>query len=348
LSVPEALGMSLRELQEAVGSRQGALAVKRWLHEGGLRGNPPSEIPGLSRRGQEWLRDRPPYPAHSLGHEAHGADGTQRYTLETGGASVEFVLIPRKARVAVCLSCQAGCSRRCAFCATALLGLVRPLTAAEMVLQFVLGSAAHGSAPRNVVFMGMGEPMDNLDEVLRAITHLTEPPLPALSVNRVTVSTSGVVPGMRRFLNEGKGNLALSLNATTDEVRERLMPHTARWPIGALLDVLREGLASQPGRRYFIEYVLLDGVNDTDEDAWRLIDLLAGLPAVVNLIPYNRFPEAAWRPPPPERVARFQRLVANGLIRCLVRQPMGADVAAACGQLALRRASPLAGPETPA
>jgi 23S rRNA (adenine2503-C2)-methyltransferase len=253
-----------------------------------------------------------------------------------GGATAEFVLIPQRARTTLCVSSQAGCSRTCAFCATALLGLTRSLTAAEIVLQFVLATSLRGEAPRNVVFMGMGEPMDNLDEVLRAVTHLTEPPLPGLSPRRVTVSTSGIVPGMQRFLRESRANLALSLNATTDRVREQLMPHTARWPIASLVEALREGAREDPRRIYFVEYVLIDAWNDSDADAERLVGLLTGLPAVVNLIPCNPFPEADFRPPTAERIRSFQRYVADRSIRCVVRRPMGADAAAACGQLALR------------
>jgi 23S rRNA (adenine2503-C2)-methyltransferase len=188
---------------------------------------------------------------------------------------------------------------------------------------------------RNVVFMGMGEPMDNLDAVLAAVSRLTDEGAPRLSATNVTVSTSGVVPGMERFLRECPAHLALSLNATTDALRERLMPHNKIWPIAALLDTLRADHGRGTGRRYFIEYVLWEGVNDADADAARLAALLTGLPAHVNLIPHNAFAGNHLRPPSSERVRAFQRLVHEAGVRCLVRWPRGSEIAAACGQLAL-------------
>jgi 23S rRNA (adenine2503-C2)-methyltransferase len=184
--------------------------------------------------------------------------------------------------------------------------------------------------------MGMGEPMDNLDEVLAAVERLTEAAAPRLAWSHVTVSTSGVLPGMKRFLAESRAHLALSLNATTDEQRERLMPHNRVWPIRDLLGALREDQARGGGREYFVEYVLWDGVNDTPEDAARLVALLSGLRARVNLIPHNPFEGSALRPSPEERVRAFQSLVHSAGIRCLIRWPRGRDIAAACGQLAFR------------
>jgi 23S rRNA (adenine2503-C2)-methyltransferase len=202
---------------------------------------------------------------------------------------------------------------------------------------------AQGEAPadapaRNIVFMGMGEPMDNLDEVMSAVDRLLEPPLPRVGPGHITVSTSGVLPGIQRFLREGRGHLALSLNATTDAAREALMPHNRQWPIGDLLDALREDQRRGSGRRYFIEYVLWDGVNDSHEDAGRLVRLLEGLNAHVNLIPHNPFAENALRPSAPERVRAFQKQLQDAGLRALVRTPRGRDIAAACGQLALRNA----------
>jgi 23S rRNA (adenine2503-C2)-methyltransferase len=176
--------------------------------------------------------------------------------------------------------------------------------------------------------------MDNLDAVLRAVELLTDEAEPRLSGSRITVSTSGVVPGMRRFLREGRGQLALSLNATTDEQRRRLVPHDATWPIAALLDTLREDHARGSGRRYFIEYVMWEGLNDGEDDAVRLVELLRGLPAHVNLIPHNPIAGSDLVPSAPDTVARFQRRLAAAGVRCLVREPRGRDIAAACGQLA--------------
>jgi 23S rRNA (adenine2503-C2)-methyltransferase len=151
----------------------------------------------------------------------------------------------------------------------------------------------------------------------------------------VTVSTSGVLPEMKRFLATSRAQLALSLNATTDDQRERLMPHNRTWPIASLLGALREDAAGGSGRRYFVEYVLWRDVNDTDDDARRLAALLADLPAHVNLIPHNAFEGNPLVPPAPERVLEFQKIVHDAGVRCLVRWPRGRDIAAACGQLAL-------------
>jgi 23S rRNA (adenine2503-C2)-methyltransferase len=327
------LGLSLAELQAGLGSRRAALALKRRVHATGALPTP-QEIPDLSRDGRHWLRDRRLPEWELVAREVSG-DGTLKLALRLGDASVETVLIPGRGRTTVCLSSQAGCSRACRFCATARLGFSRALSASEIVLQYVIARSLSREPPRNVVFMGMGEPMDNLDHVLQAIVHLTEPPLPGLAEGHVTVSTSGVVPGMRRFLREGRGNLALSLSATTDAERVPLVPHGKRWPIAAVLDALREGAPLRRGRRYFIEYVLLEGVNDRVEDAERLVLLLEGLPARVNLIPHNPFPGSDLRAPTHAAVARFQSIVREGGLRCLLRKPAGADIAAACGQLAL-------------
>jgi 23S rRNA (adenine2503-C2)-methyltransferase len=293
----------------------------------------------VAREPWDELRAAAGLPAWKVAHRAVAADGTIKDAVELDGATVETVLIPAEGRSTVCVSSQAGCSRDCAFCATAKLAFTRQLAAGEIVLQYLLARHdAPAAAPaRNVVFMGMGEPMDNLDQVLRAVTVLTQEPAPRLGAAHITVSTSGVLPGMIRFLAECRANLALSLNGTTDEQRATIMPQTKRWPIGALLGALRADAASGSGRRYFMEYVLLAGVNDADDDARRLCELLADLPAHVNLIPHNAFEGSPLRPPEDARVERFRDLVHAGGVRCLVRWPRGRDIAAACGQLALRR-----------
>lgn len=355
--------LSLDALTALLGSRARALTARRWLYA--CRPGPPARlperIPGVAPGPWQALRAHAPLP---IWHEAErdtAPDGTVKFALSLGAPAapahqpvvladgslpraatrpirIETVLIPARGRSTVCVSSQAGCTRRCAFCATATLGFARQLEPGEIVLQYALAqAAAPPDAPaRNVVFMGMGEPMDNLDAVLAAIALLTDEGAPRLGAGHVTVSTSGVLPGLRRFLAASRAHLALSLNATTDAQRERLMPHNRTWPIGALLDALRADAAAGSGRRYFIEYVLWDGENDSDADARRLAALLADLPAHVNLIPHNPFPESALRPAAPARVQAFQRLLTSAGVRALVRQPRGREIAAACGQLALR------------
>jgi 23S rRNA (adenine2503-C2)-methyltransferase len=334
--------LSLDALSAALRSRTRALAARRWLFTS--RPVPaalPERIPGVAREPWTALRETAGMPEWRVTERLASPDGTVKYALDVGGAAIETVLIPADGRSTVCVSSQSGCTRSCGFCATATLGFRRQLTAAEIVVQFLVAQAeAPADAPlRNVVFMGMGEPMDNLDAVMAAVDRLLEPPLPRLAAGHVTVSTSGVLPGMKRFLREGRGHLALSLNATTDAAREALMPHNRQWPIGDLLGALRDDQERGSGRRYFIEYVLWDGVNDTDDDARRLVALLQDLDAHVNLIPQNPFAGNALRPPSPERIARFQSLVREGGVLCLVRTPRGQEIAAACGQLA-RKAAP--------
>ena len=335
---PSFAALSFDELAALFGSATRAATARRWLYGGALPSELPDRLPGIQAAAWDVARLEAPLPRWRLAARESAADGTVKYALEFSGATVETVLIPSRDRSTVCVSSQAGCSRACAFCATATLGLLRPLDAGEIVLQYVVASAdAPAGAPaRNVVFMGMGEPMDNLDAVLEAIARLVERPQPALSPAHITVSTSGVLPGMKRFLRAGRGRLALSLNATTDAQRERLMPHNRTWPIAALLDALREDQAAHPGRRSFIEYVLWAGLNDTDDDAARLAALLDGLDAQVNLIPHNVFHGSALRPPADETVRRFQRALLGGGVKSIVRWPRGRDIAAACGQLAGR------------
>ena len=334
-------GLTVEELTRLLGSRVRALAALRWLVDRPPPATLPERVEGIAASAWNDLRAAAGLPVWKVAHRAVAADGTIKYAVELDGATVETVLIPAPGRSTVCVSSQAGCSRDCAFCATAKIGFMRQLAAGEIVLQYLLArqDAPAGAPARNVVFMGMGEPMDNLDEVLRAVQVLTQEPAPRLGAAHITVSTSGVLPGMKRFLAECRANLALSLNGTTDEQRGSIMPQTKRWPILALLDALRDDAATGSGRRYFMEYVLLAGVNDADDDARRLCELLADLPAHVNLIPHNPFEGSPLRPPDDARVARFRDLVHAGGVRCLVRWPRGRDIAAACGQLALRTGS---------
>ena len=330
-------GMPLLELSELLGSRARALAALKWLYaQPGVPQQLPEVLPGVGHRWLSTLREHCALPELKLLERHQADDGTTRYVVDLRGSVVETVRIPSRGRSTVCLSSQAGCSRRCGFCATATLGFGRHLEAGEMVAQYLLARAqAPFEAPaKNVVFMGMGEPMDNLDEVLRACEVLTQSPAPQLGAEQITVSTSGVLPGMRRFLAEGRASLALSLNATTDEQRSALMPQNRLWPIAELLQALRDGSAANPKRVHFIEYVLFAGVNDTDEDARRLPRLLEGLNARINLIPHNPFEGNPLRAPTRAQVLRFQAQVHAAGVRCLVRWPRGQQISAACGQLA--------------
>ena len=338
LDRPELLELSLDATSALLGSRARAVALRKWLC--GARPVPsdlPDRIPGVGRSIWSALQPTLAWPVWRLAHRQVAADGTLKFALDLAGTLVETVLIPGHGRSTVCVSSQSGCTRRCVFCATATLGFRRQLSASEIVLQYLVAAAEAPPAQpaRNVVFMGMGEPMDNLEAVLAAVERLIENPAPGLAEDHVTVSTSGVLPGLRRFLAEGRGQLVLSLSATTDEQRARLVPHSRQWPIAALMAALRADPRPAPGRRHLIAYVLWDGVNDSDADARRLAGWLADLPAHVNLIPHNAFPQSGLRPPPPERIEAFHRIVCSRGIRCIVRRPRGPEIAAACGQLAL-------------
>ncbi len=334
-------GVSLAQMTGVLQSRTRALAALRALHVAPPAASVPGALAGVSREVWQKARHRFHVPAWRVVRRHAADDGTTKYAVAFGGAgddqAVETVWIPGRARETVCVSSQVGCTRACTFCATADIGFRRNLTADEIVLQYLLAANDAPALPRNVVFMGMGEPMDNLDEVLAAIAVLRGAPTPLLGAEHITVSTSGIGPGMERFLRESDVGFALSLNGTTDEQRARIMPQTLRWPLAELFRIMRADAVVRPKRRYFMEYVMLAGVNDSDADADRLPALLSGLPAHVNLIPHNAFPGNALVASSPATVARFRdRLHVHG-IRALVRTPRGQDIAAACGQLARRQ-----------
>ena len=329
------LASTVADLEGPLQSRTRALALRRYL----LEQRPdvlPEQVSGVARQAWDRLREDAFLPACRELSRVRSEDGTVKLALRLGDAAVETVVIPGRGRGTICVSSQAGCTRRCAFCATTQLGAGRNLRGGEIVAQYLAAAAAAPEcSPRNVVFMGMGEPLDNLDAVIAAVRSLTDV-LPGLSARHVTVSTSGVLPGMKRLLTECDAGLALSLNATTDELRTRLMPHNARWSIDALLGLLREEGTRQPRRRFLVEYVLLAGVNDSDDDARRLASLLQGINAQVNVIPHNPFAGSRYLAPSHVATVRFQGQLRSQGLRSIVRWPRGADVAGACGQLALR------------
>jgi 23S rRNA (adenine2503-C2)-methyltransferase len=268
---------------------------------------------------------------------AHSSDGTRKLLFQLDArAAIESVLIPDPPRLTLCISSQAGCGMGCTFCATARLGLLRNLSAAEIVGQVLAAQAELRADERitNIVFMGMGEPLANYDAVVQAIELLTAEWGVGLSPRRITVSTVGLVPAMQRLVRETPAQLAVSLSGTTDEQRARLMPINRRYPLEALMTMCRS-LPIPQRRRITFEYVMLAGVNDSLDDAVRLVRLLRGIRSKVNLIPFNPFPDAGFVGSSAETIRRFQeRLLADG-IHATVRQSRGRDIQAACGQLAL-------------
>ncbi|MCC5992114.1 MAG: 23S rRNA (adenine(2503)-C(2))-methyltransferase RlmN [Rhodobacteraceae bacterium] len=273
-------------------------------------------------------------------------DGTRKYLLRiTGGHEVEAVYIPEESRGTLCISSQVGCTLTCSFCHTGTQKLVRNLTAAEIVGQVLvarddLGEWPQPGAPKdetrlvsNVVLMGMGEPLYNFDNVRDAMKVVMDGEGLSISRRRITLSTSGVVPEIARTAQEIGCLLAVSFHATTDEVRDKLVPINRRWNIKALLDALREYPRLSNSERITFEYVMLDGVNDSDADARRLVKLIAGIPAKINLIPFNEWPGAPYRRSSWERIESFADIVHKAGYASPIRTPRGEDIMAACGQL---------------
>jgi 23S rRNA (adenine2503-C2)-methyltransferase len=281
-------------------------------------------------------------------------DGTRRYLFSVPPAQkIESVFIPEKTRDTICISTQVGCAVECLFCVTGRLPMRRNLSAGEIVGQVLVLQADRGTIPKrlNIVIMGMGEPLLNYENVMRAVRLMTDPRGMAVSPRRITLSTSGIVPGLQRLAQEPViPNLAISLNATTDEVRDVLIPVNRKWNIETLVETCRK-FPLDRRRRITFEYVLIEGINDAPEDARRLVALLRGLKKKVNLIPLNADPWIPLRTPGEERILEFQKILVQRHITANIRRPRGDDVSAACGMLAGReqaRGDPSQRPPKPA
>ena len=274
------------------------------------------------------------------------ADGTRKYLVRiAGGHEVEVVYIPEEGRGTLCISSQVGCTLTCSFCHTGTQKLVRNLTAGEIVGQVMLARDDLGEWPEpgegagadrlvsNVVLMGMGEPLYNFDNVRDAMKIVMDGEGIALGRRRITLSTSGVVPEIARTATEIGCLLAVSFHATTDAVRDQLVPINKRWNIATLLDALRAYPGLSNSERITFEYVMLDGVNDSKEDAHRLVELLRGIPAKVNLIPFNEWPGAPYKRSSGNRIHAFADIIHNAGYASPIRTPRGEDIMAACGQL---------------
>ena len=279
-------------------------------------------------------------------------DGTRKYLFElSDGKKIESVFIPEEHRDTLCISTQVGCPMDCKFCLTALIGLARNLTAGEIAGQVLSilkdredfsarapragrGKALHGSVkPVNIVLMGMGEPLLNLENVNRALVLMTDPNGIGVPPQRITLSTVGLVPKIFELAKAPVvPNLAISLSATTDEVRNRLMPVNHKYPIQELIQACAQ-FPLRSRQRVTFEYVLIDSVNDHDDDARRLVRLLSRLRAKVNLLPLNPGQGNGMRSSSPERVRRFQEILTSKGLAAYIRRPRGADIFAACGQL---------------
>jgi len=268
--------------------------------------------------------------------ESQSVDGTRKFVLELRDRrQIEAVFIPDTPAMTFCVSTQVGCAMGCGFCLTGKMGLVRHLTAGEIAGQIRVLAAATSMLeyPFNIVLMGMGEPLHNYDQTMKALRILHSEHGLAVSPRRVTLSTVGIVPGLQRLAREPlMPNLAISLHATTEEQRTALVPPNRKYPLAEILETCRQFPLKKRSRITF-EYVLLDGVNDAPEDARRLARLLSGIKSKVNLIPLNPAPGIPFERPPDEHVDRFAQILADRHITVSVRKSRGRDIRAACGQL---------------
>jgi len=332
------------ELRELVASwgQSPVHAARIWRHLYLGLASTLGEIPGLPRRVQERLEAETRIGTLPVSADTESGDGfTRKYLLGLpDGESIEAVLMRYTGRATACVSSQAGCAMGCVFCATGQMGYRRHLSSAEIVSQVThvaraLGASAEPRRLRNVVFMGMGEPLHNYDAVMRAVGVLLDPSGLGLSAERVTISTVGVVPGIRRMADERSPvHLAVSLHAATQEGRLALIPAARRWPLDELMDACRHYCATL-GRRIFFELTLIDGANDSADHAHAVGRLIQGLPAQVNLIPLNPTAGYGGAPSRSEASRRFQRILAEGYaLPSSIRQRRGIDIAAGCGQLA--------------
>jgi 23S rRNA (adenine2503-C2)-methyltransferase len=334
----------LRDWLAGAGHATHADALWTWLFRRGGRdfselgghGRLPSAL--VRRLGEEAIVGRP-----GVVWEHTSGDGTVKWLVSfADGQRVEMVFIPDGRRGTLCVSSQVGCTLTCRFCHTGTQSLARNLTAGEIIGQVLLARDRIGDhelpadQPRrltNIVFMGMGEPFYNYDAVAAAVRVLSDRDGLAISRRRITVSTSGVVPAIERCGRELGVNLAISLHAARDELRERIMPLNRRFPLAELMRACREYPGLSNNRRILFAYTLLDGVNDSDDDARDLVALLVELPAKVNLIPFNPWPGAPYEASPRARVRDFQEILLGSGLAATVRETRGDDIAAACGQL---------------
>ncbi|KAJ30298.1 23S rRNA (adenine(2503)-C(2))-methyltransferase RlmN [Sulfitobacter pontiacus] len=318
--------------------------IWQWIYQWGTRDF--ADMTNLSKAFRAELAEKFVIEVPEVVTKQMSEDGTRKYLVRiAGGHEVEVVYIPEEGRGTLCVSSQVGCTLTCSFCHTGTQKLVRNLTAAEIIGQVMVARDDLGEwpvpgtltdAPRllsNIVLMGMGEPLYNFENVRDAMKIAMDPEGIQLSRRRITLSTSGVVPEIARTAEEIGCQLAVSFHATTDEVRNKLVPINKRWNIAELIEALRAYPKVSNSERITFEYVMLDGVNDSDADAHRLIELIRGIPAKINLIPFNEWPGAPYKRSSNNRIRAFSEIVYQAGYASPVRKPRGEDIMAACGQL---------------
>jgi 23S rRNA (adenine2503-C2)-methyltransferase len=323
-----------RLLQEGGYDAFHARQLYRWIHRHGVTNF--DQMTNLSKELRGELRARFTVDRPKIVSDQLSTDGTRKLVLELGDCHrIESVFIPDTPAMTFCVSTQVGCAMSCGFCLTGKMGLVRHLTPGEIVGQVITLGSATGllDQPFNIVLMGMGEPLHNYDNTMKALRMLHAEEGLSISPRRMTLSTVGIVPGLDRLAREPlMPNLAISLHATTEEQRTALVPPNAKYSLAAILEACRRFPLKKRSRITF-EYVLLNGVNDTLEDARRLAKLLSGIKAKVNLIPLNAAPGIPFERPSDVRVDRFAQILADRHLTVSVRKSRGRDIRAACGQL---------------
>ena len=347
------VGLTREALKEALitaGSPEKQVKMRlgqlwQWIYEKGVRDF--EKMTNLSKDYRAFLAEHFVIAIPEVVSKQVSTDGTRKYLVRiAGGHEVETVYIPESDRGTLCISSQVGCTLTCSFCHTGTQKLVRNLTAGEIIGQVMLARDDLGEWPApgrnpatsarllsNIVLMGMGEPLYNFENVRDAMKIAMDPEGIQLSRRRITLSTSGVVPEIARTATEIGCLLAVSFHATTDAVRDKLVPINRRWNIEVLLDALRDYPKASNSERITFEYVMLKGINDSDADAHRLVELIKGIPAKVNLIPFNPWPGAPYERSSNNRINAFSEIVYQAGYASPVRKPRGEDIFAACGQL---------------
>ena len=347
------IGLTRDELRDAlIGAGTAEKQVKmrtnqvwQWLYQKGIRQF--DEMTNLAKDYRALLAEHFVIELPEVVSRHLSEDGTRKYLVRiAGGHEVEVVYIPEEGRGTLCVSSQVGCTLTCSFCHTGTQKLVRNLTAGEIVGQVMLARDDLGEWPKpgrnpqdeprllsNIVLMGMGEPLYNFENVRDAMRIVMDPEGICLGRRRITLSTSGVVPEIARTAEEIGCLLAVSFHATTDEVRDKLVPINKRWNIEELLAALKTYPKISNSERITFEYVMLKGVNDSDEDAHRLVKLIKGIPAKINLIPFNEWPGAPYERSDWKRIKAFSDIIYEAGYASPIRKPRGEDIMAACGQL---------------
>ncbi|MBT3460005.1 MAG: 23S rRNA (adenine(2503)-C(2))-methyltransferase RlmN [Halieaceae bacterium] len=339
------LGLSRQQLEDFftdLGEKRfRAQQVMKWMHHQGVVDF--AAMSNLGKSLREKLETLATITPPEIADQLDSADGTRKWAIRVaGGALVEAVLIPEAGRATLCVSSQVGCSLDCKFCSTGKQGFQRDLTAAEIIGQVWLAinsysgwQSGKGRIVTNVVMMGMGEPLLNFDNVVSAMSLMTDDLAYGLSKRKVTLSTSGVVPALDRLAEFSDVSLAVSLHAPNDEIRNKIVPINRRYPIQQLLQSAKSYIDAQSDRKRVvtIEYTLLAGVNDQPEHARELSTLLKDFPCKINLIPFNHFPNSGFDRPSGNAVSRFWQVLVDAGFIVTVRSTRGDDIDAACGQL---------------